>query len=92
MYFTALEILFPPLMGLDNAALHSSFSSSSKNPWEGHSAWFDLWFATLIFEGITTALEELVVWLAEAAVTDEAVRANECLAPAALATWQKTTL
>ena len=44
-------------------------------------------FATLIFEEITTALEELVVRLAEAAVTDEAVRANECLAPAALATW-----
>ena len=44
-------------------------------------------FVTVIFEEITTALEELVVRLAEAAVTDEAIQANECLAPAALATW-----
>jgi hypothetical protein len=38
------------------------------------------------------ALEELVVRLAETAVTDEVVRRNERLAPAASATWPKTML
>jgi hypothetical protein len=82
-----LESLFPPLMGLDNAALRSSFSSSSKNPWEG-PAWFD----STCFEETTMALEEVVVRRAETAVADEAVRCNECLVPAALATWQKKKL
>ena len=76
-YLTALESLFPPLMGLDNAALRSSSSfSSSRNPCEGpERCWFDSWFWILPFEEITTALEEPVVRLklAETAVTDEAV-------------------
>ena len=95
VYLTALEILFPPLMGLDNAASRSSYSSSSsKNPREG-PAGFDSWFEILLFEETTMALEELVVWFGlAAAVVDEAVRGNEreCLAPAALATWPKTML
>jgi hypothetical protein len=90
---TALESLFPPLMGLDNAAWRSSCSSSSKNPCEGPAwRWFDPLFGYLLFDAYereTTALEELVVRLAETAVTDEAVRGNEreCLAPAVLETW-----
>lgn len=98
VYLTELESLFPLLIGLDNAALRSSFSSSSKNPCEGSSSWwrcFDSWFEILLFEEITTALEELVVRLAVTAVVDEAVRGNEWelefLAPA-LATWPKTML
>lgn len=86
-------------MGLDNAALRSSFSSSSsKNPCEGPASWwrcFNPWFGILLFEGITTALEEVVVRLAVTAVVDEAVWGNEweleCLDPA-LATWPKTVL
>lgn len=76
-------------MGLDNAALRSSSSSSSKKPCEGPAWWWsDDWFGILRFEEITAALEELVVRLAETAVTDEAVRGNPCLAPADLATCQ----
>ena len=65
-------------MGLDNAALRSSYSSSSKNPCEGPGPvswwWFNFWFGILLFEEITTALEEFVVRLAETAVSEEAVR------------------
>jgi hypothetical protein len=87
VYLTALESLFPPLMGLDNAALRSSCSSSSsssKNSCEGSASrwrWFDSWFGILVFEEITRALEELVVRLPVTTVVDEAVRAND-LAPA----------
>lgn len=69
-------------MGLDNAILRSSCSSSSKNPCEGPasgsgSGWrFDSCFEILLLEEITMALEELVVRLAETAVNDEAVRGN----------------
>src|ERR1700734_2157558 len=92
VYFTALESLFPPLMGLDNAALRSSCSSSSKNPCEGPGWWefnSGSWFRVFFLE-ITTALDEWVVRLAENAVIDEAVRGIEdFLAPAASATWPK---
>jgi hypothetical protein len=54
---------------------------------------FDSWFWILLFEEITTALEELVVRLAETAVIDEAVRGNKRefsgLALSSLATLQK---
>lgn len=91
VYLTALESLFPPLMGLDNAALRSSYSSSSsKNPCEGPACWcFNSWFGILpLFDETTMALEELVVRFN--AVDDEAVRGKEreSLAPA-LATWPK---
>ena len=77
-------------MGLDNAALRSSYSSSFKNLCEGPASqwWFDSCFGILEI----TALEELVVRLADTAVTDEAVRGKECLAPAALATWPKNNV
>ena len=86
MYLTALESLFPPLLGLDNAALRSSCSSSSsssKNSCGGSASrwlWLDSWFGILVFE-TTRALEELVVRLPVTIVVDEAVRAND-LAPA----------
>jgi hypothetical protein len=66
-------------MGLDIAALRSSDSSSSKNPCEDPaSGWWRVepWFEILLFEEITTAWEELVVRLAETAVSDEAVRGS----------------
>ena len=83
MNLTALESLFPPLMGLDIAALRSSCSSPPKNSCEG----FDSGYGIFSFEEITTALEELVTRsaLAITAVDDEAVR-NELDCMPALAT------
>ena len=63
-------------MGLDNAALHSSYSSSSKNSYEfGLVWWFNSWFEILLFEETTTALKVPVMLLKPVvtAVTDEAV-------------------
>ena len=59
-------------MGLDNTTLHSSNSSSSKNPCID-PVWSDSWIGILPLEDITTALDEVVVWLVVTAVTDEAV-------------------
>jgi hypothetical protein len=83
---TSLEICLPPLTGLNKAASRSSVSSSSKNPssWDVLSSGGGLDLTcfpcgTLLFLGITTALEESVVQPAEIAITDEVVQGSDMI-------------